>query len=78
MGPQVTFCSVDFSNSAWLIVSKNERIYDRVEADTRKSQASFRLFRWLPTEMIGILIQLKCTSAETEISRTGTQRDMLV
>ena len=35
-------------------------------------------FYWLTAEMIGILRQLKSTSTETEISQTGTQRDMLV
>ena len=35
-------------------------------------------FYWLNTEMIGILRQLKSTGIETEISRRGTQRDMLV
>ena len=35
-------------------------------------------FYWLIAEIIGIFRQLKFTSTETEISQTGTQRDMLV
>ena len=49
----------------WLIIS----LYGSAHEDVH--------FYWLNTEMIGILRQMTSTSTETEISQTGTKRDMI-